>query len=105
MSVIFTHAGFSSFCLVWGLRILPRELEAAVRGSQPETARIIRVHIAGEAKKWAEMEADIVAGGVVAVSPSGVLGDPTGASAEEGARLVDDLVAGLAAEVARWADD
>ncbi len=28
------------------------ELEPAVRSSQPETARIIRVHIAGEAKKW-----------------------------------------------------
>lgn len=38
-----------------------KELEAAVRGSQPETARIIRVHIAGEAKKWAEMEAELLA--------------------------------------------
>lgn len=38
-----------------------RELEAAVRSSQPETARIIRVHIAGEAKRWAEMEAELLA--------------------------------------------
>lgn len=38
-----------------------RELEAAVRSSQPETARIIRVHIAAEAKKWAEMEAELLA--------------------------------------------
>lgn len=38
-----------------------KELEAAVRSSQPETARIIRVHIAGEAKKWAEMEAELLA--------------------------------------------
>ena len=68
---------------------------------------VVRIELAapGDTRSWAEMEADIVAGGVVAVSPSGVLGDPTGASAEEGARLVDDLVAGLAAEVARWADD
>ena len=38
-----------------------KELEAAVRSSQPETARLIRVHIAGEAKKWAEMEAELLA--------------------------------------------
>jgi tetratricopeptide (TPR) repeat protein len=38
-----------------------KELEAAVRSSQPETARIIRVHIAGEARKWAEMEAELLA--------------------------------------------
>ena len=37
------------------------ELEAAVRSSQPETARIIRVHIASEAKKWAEMETELLA--------------------------------------------
>ena len=36
-----------------------RELEAAVRSSQPETARIIRVHIAAEAKQWAEMETEL----------------------------------------------
>lgn len=38
-----------------------KELEAAVRSSQPETARIIRVHIAAEAKQWAEMEAELSA--------------------------------------------
>ncbi len=38
-----------------------KELEAAVRSSQPETARIIRVHIAAEAKKWAEMETELLA--------------------------------------------
>lgn len=38
-----------------------RELETAVRSTQPETARIIRVHIAGEAKKWAEMETELLA--------------------------------------------
>jgi tetratricopeptide (TPR) repeat protein len=38
-----------------------KELEAAVRTSQPETARIIRIHIAGEAKNWAEMEAELLA--------------------------------------------
>lgn len=38
-----------------------KALEAAVRSSQPETARIIRVHIAAEAKNWAEMEAELSA--------------------------------------------
>lgn len=38
-----------------------KELEAAVRGSQPETARIIRVHIAAEAKQWGEMERELLA--------------------------------------------
>lgn len=38
-----------------------KDLEAAVRGSQPETARIIRVHIAAEAKNWAEMESELLA--------------------------------------------
>ena len=38
-----------------------RELEAAVRSSQPETARLIRVHIAAEAKNWREMESELLA--------------------------------------------
>lgn len=39
------------------------------------------------------------AGGVRAVSPNGVLGDPTGATANEGRRLFDALVASLGALV------
>lgn len=38
-------------------------------------------------------------GGIAAVSPNGVLGDPTGASAGEGARLVEALVARLLANL------
>lgn len=38
-----------------------KELEAAVRSSQPETARIIRVHLAAEDKNWAEMESELLA--------------------------------------------
>ena len=44
------------------------------------------------------LEAD----GVAAVSPSGVLGDPTGASAAEGARLLDELATALERAVAAW---
>lgn len=36
-----------------------KELEAAVRSSQPETARLIRVFIAAEARKWDEMEREL----------------------------------------------
>ncbi|GJJ05456.1 hypothetical protein RugamoR64_59940 [Duganella rhizosphaerae] len=36
-----------------------KELEAAVRASQPETARIIRVNIAAEAKQWGAMEGEL----------------------------------------------
>ncbi|GAA5123009.1 mycofactocin biosynthesis peptidyl-dipeptidase MftE [Pseudonocardia adelaidensis] len=42
------------------------------------------------------------AGGVAAVSPNGVLGDPTGASAEEGERLLAEMTVALRARVARW---
>jgi mycofactocin system creatininase family protein len=40
--------------------------------------------------------------GVAAVAPSGVLGDPTGASAAEGHRLLDALVAALVVAVDDW---
>ncbi|ALT76711.1 hypothetical protein AT984_05460 [Paucibacter sp. KCTC 42545] len=36
-----------------------KDLEAAVRTSQPETARLIRAFIAGEAKQWGEMEREL----------------------------------------------
>jgi creatinine amidohydrolase len=42
------------------------------------------------------------AGGVRAVSRNGVLGDPAGASAAEGAHLLDQLTADLAAAVEAW---
>lgn len=41
-------------------------------------------------------------GGVAAVSPNGVLGDPAGASAAEGVQLLDGLVADLVAAVRSW---
>jgi creatinine amidohydrolase len=40
--------------------------------------------------------------GVAAVSPNGVLGDPRGASAGEGRRILDELAADLAAAVEAW---
>jgi creatinine amidohydrolase len=43
--------------------------------------------------------------GVREVSPSGVLGDPAGASPEEGAALFDELVARLVAGAVTWRVD
>jgi creatinine amidohydrolase len=44
-------------------------------------------------------------GGVAAVSRTGVLGDPAGASAEEGERLLGSMTDALLAAVARWTPD
>jgi len=57
----------------------------------PHLVRIERAE-AGETRPWSELAERIVSGGVVAVSPNGVLGDPAGATAEEGARLLDEMV-------------
>ncbi|NEB00909.1 mycofactocin biosynthesis peptidyl-dipeptidase MftE [Streptomyces sp. SID13726] len=58
----------------------------------PEAVRLDAA-VAGDARPIAALMPDLVAHGVRAVSPSGVLGDPTGASAEEGHRLLDRMVA------------
>ena len=48
--------------------------------------------------------AEVVRRGVKALSPNGVLGDPSGADAIEGADLFEQLVAQLRASVATWAE-
>jgi len=62
----------------------------------PDEVRLDRAE-PGNVSPVAELMADMREGGVAAVAPNGVLGDPTGASAAEGrvmlAALVDDLVA------------
>ena len=42
---------------------------------------------------------------VKAVSPTGVLGDPAGASAEEGESVLGDLLSDLLARVRAWCGD
>jgi mycofactocin system creatininase family protein len=44
-------------------------------------------------------------GGIAAVSDVGILGDPTTATAEEGARIFAEMVDGCAQRVTRWAPD
>jgi mycofactocin precursor peptide peptidase len=62
-----------------------------------------RVHVdaaeAGARQPLSELIAALQTGGVRAVSPNGVLGDPTGASAEEGRALLDALTTQLVSEV------
>ena len=41
-------------------------------------------------------------GGVLAVSESGILGDPTGADPDEGRALLDNLATALIREVDAW---
>jgi mycofactocin precursor peptide peptidase len=57
---------------------------------------------AGVTTPIAELLPRLRAEGVRAVSPSGVLGDPAGASAEEGAAVLAALVGRLVAAVAGW---
>jgi mycofactocin precursor peptide peptidase len=60
---------------------------------------------AGETAPIGALLPRLRAGGVRAVSPDGVLGDPAGASAAEGARLVAGLVSRLLAAAAGWTVD
>ena len=57
---------------------------------------------AGNTAPLAELMPALRRSGVRAVSPNGVLGDPAGASAAEGAALVDRMLAGLLAMVTAW---
>ncbi|GAB3267333.1 mycofactocin biosynthesis peptidyl-dipeptidase MftE [Kineosporia babensis] len=57
---------------------------------------------AGNTTPVRELIDELRAGGVKAVSPNGVLGDPAGASAEEGDRLLQRLIDGLHTQVLAW---
>ena len=68
----------------------------------PSAVRLSRAEAGATAPLAALMPA-LRAGGVRAVSANGVLGDPAGATAEEGRRLLASLAADLVAAVAAWA--
>lgn len=55
--------------------------------------------VAGNTAPIGDLLADIIAGGVSAVSPNGVLGDPAGATAEEGKRVLAEMIAEIAARI------
>jgi creatinine amidohydrolase len=56
----------------------------------------------GDTRPLADLLPALRAGGVRAVAANGVLGDPTGATAGEGAALLDELAAVLAKDVEGW---
>ena len=79
------HAGCTETSLMLALRPELVRTELAVSGPEPSMS-------------------ELVAQGVHALSPSGVLGDPRGASVEHGQTLLEQLTADLVASVAQWLD-
>jgi creatinine amidohydrolase len=65
---------------------------------------LVRMDLAapGNTDPLTELVPALRSGGVRAVSESGVLGDPTGATAAEGLQLLDELAATIAVEIADW---
>lgn len=59
----------------------------------------------GATAPLAELLPALRAGGVAAVSPNGVLGDPSGATAVEGAHLLAEMTGALRARLTRWHPD
>ena len=59
----------------------------------------------GNSAPLAELMPQLRRGGVAAVSEVGVLGDPTTATADEGERILSEMVAGCLHQVTRWAPD
>jgi mycofactocin precursor peptide peptidase len=104
-------------CHVWHAGVRPALLAAAgltlvpdAHAGRVETSLMLALApgdvrlgdaAAGETRPLAEIMAGLRAGGVRRVSPNGVLGDPSGASAAEGERLLGLLVADLAAVLGR----
>ena len=56
----------------------------------------------GDCRPLRELLPLLRSGGVRAIAPNGILGDPTGATAAEGERLLDVLAAELTAKVTAW---
>jgi creatinine amidohydrolase len=73
-------------------------MQLALRPSAVRMDRCVR----GDVRPLAELMPLLRAGGVRAVSESGILGDPTGATAAEGHALLDDLAGMLIGGVDAW---
>lgn len=69
----------------------------------PSCVRLDRAET-GSTARWREISDRLRSGGLADVSPNGVLGDPTTASAAEGRELFGNLVDDLVASVAAWRD-
>jgi len=93
--------------LVWAPRVPGGDAHAGrtetslLLALAPDSVRLTAAE-AGDLRPLASVIGELRRGGVAAVSGNGVLGDPTGATAEEGASLLADLAADLIATVQRW---
>jgi mycofactocin system creatininase family protein len=87
-------------CLVPGADLHAGRTETSLMlHLNPEAVRLER-SVAGELRPMEELMPELLARGVAAVSSSGVLGDPSGANASEGARLLDLMVQDAARRIA-----
>ena len=84
------HAGYAETALMLHLRADGVDLDAAEPGNTDPIADLLP---------------RLRNGGLAAVTTNGVLGDPTGASAEEGARLFADLCDRARTAFLRWQPD
>ncbi|MER7693956.1 creatininase family protein, partial [Streptomyces sp. NPDC097610] len=71
---------------------------------EPERVRLDDA-VAGDTRPLAVLLPELMARGVHAVSPSGVLGDPAGASAEEGRRTLDAMASATVRRITAWTVD
>ena len=95
--------------LVWSPRLVDGDSHAGrtetsvLLAIAPEVVQLDRAE-AGVTTPLPELLADLRAGGLAAVTPNGVLGDPTGATADEGRAILeawaDDLVVTITAALA-----
>jgi mycofactocin system creatininase family protein len=67
----------------------------------PEVVRTAAVEV-GELRPWSELEADILAGGLASVTANGILGDPTGATADAGRAYLEEMVRTAGADLDAW---
>jgi mycofactocin radical SAM maturase len=81
------HAGFTETSLMLSL--------------WPESVRLSSAR-AGRTEPLPVLSAQLRSGGLASVSPNGVLGDPAGASAEAGARILEVWTAALLSDVSGW---
>ena len=80
--------------------VVETSMQLALNGSR---VRMDRAE-AGNVEPMAALLPAMRAGGVLAVSPNGVLGDPAGADARRGAEQLAELADSLAAFVSGWLD-
>ena len=84
------HAGITETSLMLHLR--------------PQSVRLDRAE-PGETRRLSEIMPLMMAGGVAAVSPNGVLGDPTGATADAGHQLLDAMTSDAVQRIRHGAAD